>query len=106
LEVGFVADAGFIVPSHGLGSKAWEDAGLAQLHLHPVFEIKVHQRDQPVFPSLLPEGGDAALKEFKAFVEREAKGFRLGVEVGVKCTGGETEVEPLGRAMGADSKIK
>jgi len=90
-----------------------------------------------VFPHLLPEGGDAALKEFKAIVEREAKGFRLGAEVGVKCTGGETglfarpstpmppnppvrkprpaasirrsralEVEPLGRAMRADSKMK
>ena len=82
MEVGFVADAGFIVTPHGVGGEAWEHAGLAQIHLHPVFEIEADQRGQPVFPHLLPEGGDAALKEFKAFVEREAKGLRLGAEVG------------------------
>jgi hypothetical protein len=49
----------------------------------------------------LSEGGDAALKKFKAFVEREAKGFRLGAEVGVKCTGGETGL--LCQAIHADA---
>ena len=30
------------------------------------------------------------VKEFKAFVVSEAKGFPLGAEVDVKCTGSET----------------
>jgi hypothetical protein len=84
LKFGFVGLAGFIIGPHRIGGQACEHAGLAKAHLHAINKIEIHQRWQPVFPGFLPDGGDTALREIKAFVNRDPEGIRLGAEVGVK----------------------
>jgi hypothetical protein len=86
LKVSLVGLARFIIGSHRIGGQACEHAGLTKGHLHAINKIEIHQRRQPVFPGFLPDGGDSALKEIKAFVNRNAEGVRLGAEVGVKGT--------------------